>query len=102
RTARRFNDGNRASNSRIYERSGRRGSSAREPGADGRVGSCDSPAEPAGVSGAGTRVEITEESQGRAANRHLVDRETGEVIDELPPDAVLRMMAELEKEREEE
>jgi uncharacterized FlaG/YvyC family protein len=31
-----------------------------------------------------------------------VDRETGEVIDELPPDAVLRMMAELEKEREEE
>jgi uncharacterized FlaG/YvyC family protein len=26
-----------------------------------------------------------------------VDRETGEILDELPPEQVLRMMAELEK-----
>jgi uncharacterized FlaG/YvyC family protein len=32
----------------------------------------------------------------------VVDRETGEVLDELPPEEVLRMMAELEKDREEE
>jgi uncharacterized FlaG/YvyC family protein len=32
----------------------------------------------------------------------LLDLETGEVLDEFPPEAVLRMMAELEKEREEE
>jgi hypothetical protein len=31
----------------------------------------------------------------------LVDRETGDVVDEFPPEAVLRMMTELEKEREE-
>lgn len=32
----------------------------------------------------------------------LVDLETGEVLDELPPEQVLRMMSELEKERGEE
>jgi|HubBroStandDraft_1064217.scaffolds.fasta_scaffold857065_1 hypothetical protein len=32
----------------------------------------------------------------------LVDQETGEVLDELAPEQVLRMMNELEKEREEE
>jgi uncharacterized FlaG/YvyC family protein len=30
----------------------------------------------------------------------LVDLETGEILDQLPPDEVLRMMDELEKERE--
>jgi len=41
----------------------------------------------------------------RAAGRpvvDVVDRGTGEILDELPPEEVLRMMAELEKEREEE
>jgi len=32
----------------------------------------------------------------------MVDRETGEVLDEFPPGEVMRMVAELEKEREEE
>jgi uncharacterized FlaG/YvyC family protein len=32
----------------------------------------------------------------------VVDRETGEILDELPPEEILRMMAELEIEREEE
>ncbi len=44
--------------------------------------------------------------QRRAAGKRLIvdviDRETGEVLDELPPEEVLRMMAELEIEREEE
>lgn len=30
----------------------------------------------------------------------LVDLESGEILDELPPEEVLRMMAELEKKRE--
>ena len=38
----------------------------------------------------------------RTAMVDLVDSETGEVLDELPPEQVLRMMAELEKERKEE
>jgi hypothetical protein len=38
----------------------------------------------------------------RSAMADLVDLETGEVLDELPPEQVLRMMDELEKEREEE
>jgi uncharacterized FlaG/YvyC family protein len=39
---------------------------------------------------------------GRRPLVDLVDRDTGEVLDEFPPEAVLRMMAALEKEREEE
>lgn len=38
----------------------------------------------------------------RPAMVDLLDRETGEALDELAPEDVLRMMAELEKEREEE
>ena len=30
----------------------------------------------------------------------VVDRATGEILDEIPPEAVVRMMAELEKSRE--
>jgi hypothetical protein len=37
---------------------------------------------------------------GKRRTVEVVDRETGEVLDELPPEAVLQMMAELEKERE--
>jgi hypothetical protein len=38
----------------------------------------------------------------RSAMADLVDLETGEVLDELPAEQVLRMMDELEKERVEE
>jgi len=38
----------------------------------------------------------------RPAMVDLVDLETGEILDELPPEQVLRMMEELEKERDEE
>jgi uncharacterized FlaG/YvyC family protein len=38
--------------------------------------------------------------RGRRPIVDLVDRETGEVLDELPPDVVLRMMSELEKKQE--
>jgi uncharacterized FlaG/YvyC family protein len=37
---------------------------------------------------------------GKRPVMEVVDRETGEILDELPPEEVLRMMAELEKERE--
>ena len=37
---------------------------------------------------------------GRRPMVDLVDRETGEVLDELPPDEVLRMLAELEERHE--
>jgi hypothetical protein len=38
----------------------------------------------------------------KSAVVELFDGESGEILDELPPEAVLRMMTELEKEREEE
>lgn len=50
----------------------------------------------------GRELKLRRRARGGRPIVDLVDRETGEVIDELPPDAVLRMMAELEKEREEE
>jgi hypothetical protein len=50
----------------------------------------------------GRELKLRRRASGGRPIVDLVDRETGEVIDELPPDAVLRMMAELEKEREEE
>jgi len=37
---------------------------------------------------------------GRRTSVEVLDRETGEVLDELPPEAILRMVDELEKERE--
>ena len=37
---------------------------------------------------------------GRRTLVDLVDRGTGEIFDQLPPEQVLRMAAELEKERE--
>ena len=37
---------------------------------------------------------------GKRPTVELVDRETGEVLDELSPEAVLRMMADLETEPE--
>jgi hypothetical protein len=39
---------------------------------------------------------------GRRPMVDVVDRETGEIFDELPPEQVLRMAAELEKEHERE
>jgi uncharacterized FlaG/YvyC family protein len=37
---------------------------------------------------------------GKRLRVQVVDRDTGEVMDELPPEAILRMMNELEKQRE--
>ena len=48
----------------------------------------------------GREFKLRRRPAGQRATVDVVDRETGEVIDELPPEAVLRMMAELEKDRE--
>ncbi len=50
----------------------------------------------------GREYTLRRGAAGKRAVVHLVDRETGEVLDEFPPEEVLRMMAELEKESEEE
>lgn len=50
----------------------------------------------------GREFRLRRRTPGRFPAVDMVDRETGEVLDELPPEAVLRMMAELENEREEE
>jgi len=50
----------------------------------------------------GREYKLRRRAPGKRPIVDLVDRETGTVLDELPPDEVLRMMAELEKEREEE
>ena len=48
----------------------------------------------------GREFKLRRRPAGQRLSVDVVDRETGEVIDELPPEAVLRMMAELEKDRE--
>jgi len=48
----------------------------------------------------GRELKVRRNARGRMPMVDLVDRETGEILDELPPEEVLRMMAELEKERE--
>jgi hypothetical protein len=45
----------------------------------------------------GREWKLRKRSAGKPALVDLVDRETGEILDELPPEQVLRMMAELEK-----
>jgi len=50
----------------------------------------------------GREYRLRRRAAGKQPTVDLVDRETGEVLDELPPGAVLRMMAELEKDRDEE
>jgi len=50
--------------------------------------------------GRGRELKLRRDA-GRRPMVDVVDRETGEVLDELPPEQVLSMMAELEKEREE-
>jgi len=50
----------------------------------------------------GRELILRRRAAGRRPIVDVVDRETGEVLDELPPEEVLRMMAELEKDREEE
>jgi uncharacterized FlaG/YvyC family protein len=48
----------------------------------------------------GRELKMRRNARGRMPMVDLVDRESGEILDELPPEEVLRMMAELEKERE--
>ncbi|SPE42384.1 hypothetical protein SBA3_5260002 [Candidatus Sulfopaludibacter sp. SbA3] len=48
----------------------------------------------------GRELKLRRGAAGKRLTVEVVDRETGEILDELPPEAVLRMMAELEKERE--
>jgi len=50
----------------------------------------------------GREFQLRRRAAGKRPIVDVVDRETGEVLDELPPEEVLRMMAELEKDREEE
>lgn len=50
----------------------------------------------------GREFKLRRRAAGRRPIVDVVDRETGEVLDELPPEAVLRMAAELESEHEEE
>jgi len=50
----------------------------------------------------GREYRLRRRMAGKRPAVDLVDRETGDVLDEFPPEAVLRMMAELEKERSEE
>jgi len=50
----------------------------------------------------GREFKLRRRAAGKRPIVDVVDRETGEVLDELPPEEVVRMMAELEKEREEE
>jgi hypothetical protein len=45
----------------------------------------------------GREWKLRKRASGKPALVDLVDRETGEILDELPPEQVLRMMAELEK-----
>jgi uncharacterized FlaG/YvyC family protein len=45
----------------------------------------------------GRELRLRRKAAGQRPAVHVVDRATGEILDELPPEAVLRMMAELEK-----
>jgi uncharacterized FlaG/YvyC family protein len=48
----------------------------------------------------GREMKVRRNAAGRRLLVDVVDRETGEILDELPPEEVLRMMDELEKVRE--
>ena len=48
----------------------------------------------------GRELRLRKREPGKRPLVDLVDPETGEILDELPPEQVLRMMAELEKEPE--
>ncbi len=48
----------------------------------------------------GREFRLRRNARGRSPMVDLVDLESGEILDELPPEEVLRMMAELEKKRE--
>lgn len=48
----------------------------------------------------GREWKLRRRAVGRRPMVEVVDRETGEILDELPPEQVLRMAAELEKEPE--
>jgi len=50
----------------------------------------------------GRELKLRRGTGRRPSMVDLVDLETGEVLDELPPEQVLRMMSELEKQRDEE
>jgi uncharacterized FlaG/YvyC family protein len=48
----------------------------------------------------GRELRLRRGPAGKRPVVELVDRETGDVVDEFPPEEILRMMTELEKERE--
>lgn len=48
----------------------------------------------------GRELRMRRNPRGTKPTVDLVDLESGEILDELPPEEVLRMMAALEKERE--
>jgi uncharacterized FlaG/YvyC family protein len=48
----------------------------------------------------GREFKLRKRAAAQRPTVDVVDRETGELLDELPPEAVLRMVAELEKDRE--
>src|ERR1035438_10510600 len=48
----------------------------------------------------GRELKLRRRAAGQSPIVDLVDRETGEILDELPPEAVMRMMAAMEKDRE--
>jgi uncharacterized FlaG/YvyC family protein len=48
----------------------------------------------------GRELKLRKRASGQRPMVDVVDPETGEVLDQLPPEAVLRMMDELEKDRE--
>ncbi len=52
--------------------------------------------------GQGRTLRLRRGATGRGLRVQVVDNDSGEIIDEIPPEAVLRMMNELEKRREEE
>lgn len=47
----------------------------------------------------GRELKLRRRAAGQRPIVDVLDRETGEILDELPPEAVLRMMAELEEDR---
>jgi uncharacterized FlaG/YvyC family protein len=48
----------------------------------------------------GREFKMRKRAAGQRPIVDVLDRETGDILDELPPEAVLRMAAELEKDRE--
>jgi uncharacterized FlaG/YvyC family protein len=48
----------------------------------------------------GRELRLRRRAAGQKPAVDVVDQATGEILDQLPPEAVLRMMAELEKSRE--